>query len=59
MKPKDNSMEKDEYEKAWAEDGDQGPIESAVEAAARKAKKDGDDEFLTAYAELDKKDGGK
>lgn len=52
-------MEKDEYEKAWAEDGDQGPIESAVEAAARKAKKEGDDEFLTAYAELDKKDGGK
>lgn len=60
MKPKEAAMEKDEYEKAWSEDGDQaGPIESAVEAAAKKAKREEDDEFLTAYAELEKKDGGK
>lgn len=47
-------MDKDEYEKAWDEDdGQDGPIENAVETAAKKAKADEEDEYLTAMAELD------
>lgn len=46
-------MDKDEYEKAWNDGDDEGPIENAVEAAAKKAKADEKDEYLTAYAELD------
>ena len=54
-------MEKDEYEKAWAEGDEPGPIENAVEVASKKAKADEKDEYLTAYAELDdeKKDDDK
>jgi hypothetical protein len=54
-------MEKDEYEKAWDEGGEDGPIENAVEAANKKAKAKERDEYLTAYAELDddKKDDSK
>lgn len=46
-------MDKDEYEKAWREDeeGD-GPIENAVEAAAKKAKAEEQDEYIRAYSEL-------
>lgn len=48
-------MEKDEYEKAWADDdAADGPIENAVEAAAKKAKREEDDEFLNAFKALDK-----
>lgn len=50
-------MEKDEYEKAWSEGDDQdGVIENAVEAAAKKAVKDSNDEYLAAFNEPDDKE---
>lgn len=55
MIKKDTDMEKDEYSKAWSEEDTQdGVIENAVEAAAKKAAQESDDEFLTAFKELDK-----
>lgn len=48
-------MEKDEYKDAWSE-GEDGPIEDAVQAAGKKAQGMNMDEYLAAYKELDDED---
>ena len=42
-----------EYTDAWVEGEDNHPVENAVAAAAKKTAATAQDEYITAYADLD------